>query len=162
RDLLRALRLFGDGRVTLGALAWARAGAGPWSPLALDCRGHPHGMLVVSEDQENELRAFCNLASRRAPDGDALAWALQRYELGCEGASPYEAPPDHLLAWRALLAREGPASGMLPGRLAALCAPPVRRVELTRRTLQAVALEQDFIAGSAREHAGGHALARGI
>jgi hypothetical protein len=26
RDLLRALRLFGDGRVTLGSLAWARAG----------------------------------------------------------------------------------------------------------------------------------------
>ena len=26
KDLLRALRLFGDGRVTLGALAWARVG----------------------------------------------------------------------------------------------------------------------------------------
>ena len=28
QDLLRALRLFGDGRVTLGALAWARVGDG--------------------------------------------------------------------------------------------------------------------------------------
>ena len=34
RDLLRALRLFGDGRVTLGALAWARVGGGAVEPAA--------------------------------------------------------------------------------------------------------------------------------
>ena len=38
-DLLRALRLFGDGRVALGALAWARVGGGAWSPLALGAGG---------------------------------------------------------------------------------------------------------------------------
>ena len=32
KDLLRALRLFGDGRVTLGALAWARVGDGALEP----------------------------------------------------------------------------------------------------------------------------------
>ena len=56
KDLLRALRLFGDGRVTLGALAWARVGAGAWNPLALGAGGRPHGMLVVSAEQEDELR----------------------------------------------------------------------------------------------------------
>ena len=35
KDLLRALRLFGDGRVALGALAWSRVGDGAWNPLAL-------------------------------------------------------------------------------------------------------------------------------
>ncbi|MHB8235356.1 MAG: hypothetical protein ACYDHT_11955, partial [Solirubrobacteraceae bacterium] len=38
-DLLSALRLFGDGRVTLGALAWARIGGGAWSPIALGAGG---------------------------------------------------------------------------------------------------------------------------
>ena len=124
KDLLRALRLFGDGRVTLGALAWARVGAGSWNPVALGAGGRPHGMLVVSAEQEDELRAFCNLVSRRAPDGNELAWALRRFELGCERASAYEALSDHLLALRALLEPEGPASGLLAGRIAALCATP--------------------------------------
>ena len=116
-DLLRALRLFGDGRVTLGALAWARVGGGRWTALALGAGGRPHGMLVVTAEQEDELRAFCNLVSRRAPHGNELAWALRRFELGCERESSFEALTDHLLALRALLEPEGPASGLLPGRL---------------------------------------------
>ena len=75
KDLLRALRLFGDGRVTLGALAWVRVGGGRVEPVALGAGGRPHGMLVVSAEQEDELRAFCNLVSRRAP-------ARQRARLG--------------------------------------------------------------------------------
>ncbi len=159
RDLLRALRLFGDGRVTLGALAWARVGNSAWSPLALGAGGRPHGMLVVTAEQEDELRAFCNLVSRRAPDGNELAWALRRFELGCERTSPYEALSDHLLALRALLEPEGPASGLLAGRLAALCATPERRLELTARTVEAIALERAVVAGSAVEHAAAEALA---
>jgi hypothetical protein len=147
KDLLRALRLFGDGRVTLGALAWARIGAGPWSALTVGTGGRPHGMLVVTAEHEDELRAFCNLVSRRAPHGNELAWALRRFELGCERDSPREALTDHLLALRALLEPEGPSSGLLAGRLAALCAMPEQRLELTRRIVQAVSLERDVIAG---------------
>ena len=44
-------------------------------------------MLVVTAEQEDELRAFCNLVSRRAPHGNELAWALRRFELGCERES---------------------------------------------------------------------------
>jgi hypothetical protein len=159
RDLLRALRLFGDGRVTLGGLAWARIGGGAWSPLALGAGGRPHGMLVVTAEQEDELRAFCNLVSRRAPHANEVAWALRRFELGCERISPYEALSDHLLALRALLEPEGPASGRLPGRLAALCAIPERRPELTERTAAAIELERAVVAGIAVEHAGAETLA---
>jgi hypothetical protein len=153
KDLLRALRLFGDGRVTLGALAWARVGAGAWNPLALGAGGRPHGMLVVTVEQEDELRAFCSLVSRRAPHGNELAWALRRFELGCERESPYEALSDYLLALRVLLEPEGPSSGLLAGRLAALCATPEHRVELTERIVQALALERAAIAGTSVKQA---------
>jgi hypothetical protein len=160
KDLLRALRLFGDGRVTLGALGWVRVGGGQWSPLALGAGGRPHGMLIVTSEQEDELRAFCNLVSRRAPDGNELAWALRRFELGCERESAYEALSDHLLALRALLEPEGAASGLLAGRLAALCATPARRLALTERTVQAITLERAIVEGSAVQHAAGVELAR--
>jgi hypothetical protein len=162
QDLLRSLRLFGDGRVTLGALAWARVGAGSWNPVALGAGGRPHGMLVVSAEQEDELRAFCNLVSRRAPDGNELAWALRRFELGCERASAYEALSDHLLALRALLEPEGPASGLLAGRIAALCATPEHRAKFTKRMVKAQALECAAIAGTAGQHASGLNLARDV
>ncbi len=158
-DLLRALRLFGDGRVTLGALAWARAGGGAWNPLALGTGGRPEGMLVVRAEQEDELRAFCNLVSRRAPHGNDLAWALGRFERGCERDSPYEALTDHLLALRALLEPEGDSSGMLSRRLAVLCAAPPQQAELSERIVQTLALERSIVAGTAVEHAGGQALA---
>jgi len=162
KDLLRALRLFGDGRVTLGALAWARVGTGAWNPVALGAGGRPHGMLVVTEQQEDELRAFCNLVSRRAPDGNALAWALSRFEMGCARERSYEALSDHLLALRALLEPEGPAVAMLPARLAALCATAENRDALAERTIQALELEQAVIAGGAVEHAAGQALAESM
>jgi hypothetical protein len=154
QDLLRALRLFGDGRVTLGALAWTRVGTGSWGPVAVGAGGRPHGMLVVAAEQEDELRAFCNLVSRRAPHGNELAWALRRFELGCERESSYEALSDHLTALRALLEPEGPTSGLLAGRLAALCATPEHRVALTERIVQALALERAVIAGTAKGRAG--------
>ena len=116
-------------------------------------------MLVVTAEQEDELRAFCNLVSRRAPHDNDLAWALRRFELGCERASPYEALSDNLLALRALLEPEGPASGLLAGRLAALCATAEQRGELTERTTRAIALERSLIAGTARKDGASQALA---
>ncbi len=160
KDLLRALRLFGDGRVTLGMLAWARLGSGAWSPQPLGTGGRPHGMLIVSAEQEDELRAFCSLVSRRAPHGNELAWALRRFELGSERHSPYEALTDHLLALRALLEPEGSTSGLLSRRLAALCAMPEGRQDLIDRAGQALTLERSFVTGAAVEHAGAEALAR--
>ncbi len=166
RELLRALRLFGDGRIALGPLAWTRVGAAPWETVALGAGGSPHGMLLVTAEQEDELRAFCNLISRRAPDASEIAWALRRFELGCDRASEYEGLSDHLLGLRALLGApsegepHGAPDGLLAGRLAALCATPEVRTEFVRRTLAAIALEREVMAGRAREHAAGLALAR--
>ena len=87
--------------------AWARR----VDPVAARRGRRPHGLLLVTADQEDELRAFCNLVSRRAPDGNELAWALRRFELGCERGDPIEALSDNLLALRAMLEPEGPASG---------------------------------------------------
>jgi hypothetical protein len=178
RELLRALRLFGDGRIALGARAWARVGDGQWSTLALGAGGHPHGILLVSAEQEDELRAFCNLVSRRSPHATPIAWALRRFELGCDRACEYEGLSDHLLALRALLADRrshrspigtpselesgGAPDGLLAGRLAALCATPERHAELAERTLAAIALEREAIAGAAVQRAGGLAVARDL
>jgi len=119
-------------------------------------------MLVVTAEQEDELRAFCNLVSRRTPRDNELAWALRRFELGCERESAYEALSDNLLALRALLEPEGPSSGLLAGRLAALCATPERRVELTERIVAAVALERSAIAGRLSDSAQSRALAEDV
>jgi hypothetical protein len=162
KDLLSALRLFGDGRVSLGALAWARIGAGNWTPLALGTGGRPHGMLVVTSEQEDELRAFCNLVSRRAPHDNDLAWALRRFELGCERETTYEGLTDNLLALRALLEPEGAASGRLAGRLAAICATAEQRAELTERMVRAIALERSLIAGTATKDAASQGLAEDV
>jgi hypothetical protein len=164
KDLLRALRLFGDGRIALGPLAWTRVGGGPWSAFATGGGGHPYGKLLVSAEQEDELRAFCNLVSRRAPHEGPLAWALRRFEMGCERPDEYDALSDHLLALRGLLladrVREGEASGLLASRIAALCAVPDEREALAERTLGAIALERDAIAGGVARHAGGLELVR--
>jgi hypothetical protein len=157
-DLVSALRLFGDGRVALGALGWARVGTGSWGPLALSAGRRPNGMLVITPEQEDELRAFCNLVSRRAPHDNDLAWALRRFELACERESPWEALTDGLLALRALLEPEGPGSGRLAGRLAALCATAEQRAELTERMTRAVALERSLIAGTAAKSSANRAL----
>jgi hypothetical protein len=159
-ELLRALRLFGDGRVTLGRLGWARVGTGAWVPLALPWAGRPHGMLVVTPEQEDELRAFCNLVARRAPRDDVPAWALARFEMGCERTTELQALSDYLLALRALLEPEGPSSGLLAGRLAVLCATPAERVAMTERVVRALALERAAIAGTAQERSGIDTLVR--
>jgi hypothetical protein len=166
RELLRALRLFGDGRIALGARAWARAGEGDWNTLALGSGGHPHGVLLVGAEQEDELRAFCNLVSRRTPHESPIAWALRRFELGCDRPSEYEALSDHLLALRALIGSpselqpDGAPNGLLAARLAALCATPERHSELAQRTLAAFELERETIAGAAAPRAGGLVVAR--
>jgi hypothetical protein len=164
RELLRALRLFGDGRVSFGPLGWVRSGGedSRWRPLALGAGGRPHGMLVVTAEQEDELRAFCELVSSRAPHADRLAWALRRFELGCERASDGEGLSDHLLALRALLEPEGPASGLLAARVAALCAKPAHRTGLIERITRALELERAVIAGGSGKRAHEKALARDV
>jgi hypothetical protein len=62
---------------------------------------------------------------------------------------PAEALSDHALALRALLEPEGPGSGRLAGRVAALCATEDGRAALAERVARTVALERPVIAGLA-------------
>ena len=158
RRLLTALRLYDPVRVALGPVAWERTGAGPWSLGDLGTGGRPRGVLTIAETAEDELRAFCNLVARRTPRGGEIAWALRRYELGCERPSAYEALTDHLLALRALLEPEGPQSGRLAGRVAVLCAPEDQRIRVTERVAHAVSMERAIIAGLAPVDGGVEAL----
>jgi hypothetical protein len=151
--LLRALRLFGDGRVCFASLGWARVGAGAWTPVALGGGATPRGKLVVTVEQEDELRAFCNLVSRRAPKADPIAWALRRFELGCDRGNPREALTDHLLALRALLEPEGAQVAMLAGRVATLCAKPQERAAAAERVARAVELEHSLVEGASVKQA---------
>jgi hypothetical protein len=162
RDLLCALRLFGDARVSLGGLAWIRVDGGRWRPVAVTEAGRPHGMLVLAEREEDELRAFCKLISRRSPQDGELSWALRRYQLGSERGGEHEALSDYLLALRALLEPDGAPRGALAGRLAALCAMPDQRAHLTEVVARAIELERAVISGRARERASSEDLVRAI
>jgi hypothetical protein len=150
RGLLTALRLVDAGGFALGSTAWARADAGPFQLVSLGIGGGvPRGAPYrVEPDEEDELRGFCNLVARRAQDAHGeIAWALRRFEMGCRRENPYESLTDHLMALRALLEPEGPGSGRLAQRLAAICATPEQQAALAERTAHAISLERGLIAG---------------
>jgi hypothetical protein len=149
RQLLTSLRLFEPGSYTLGPMAWTRIDSGPWQPVALGTSCRPDSLTLVPARQEDELRAFCSLIPRRLPDEGEVAWALARFELGCERADPRQALTDYLLALRVLLEPEGPSSGRLAQRLAMICAQPTERAALAERTARAISLERAVIAGLA-------------
>jgi hypothetical protein len=145
--LLTALRLYVEGAPALGPAAWLRSAGGPWQLAVLRATGAPRGRCAIAAEQEDELRAFANLIARRTPRAGELAWALRRFELGCERAEALDGLTDHLLALRALLEPEGPSSGQLPARLAALCALPDDRELLAEQIAHAISVEQAHIAG---------------
>ena len=150
RHVLSALRLFERGGFAVGPVGWARTEAGSWRSVSIGVAGRPRLLTIVPAAQQEELRAFCRLVARRDPHPE-LAWALARYEMGCERPSRGEALTDYLLALRALLEPEGPASGRLAQRLAVICARPEDRAALTERTARAVGLERSLIAGLSSE-----------
>ena len=149
RRLVRALRLYDAGAVALAPVGWARLDDGPWQMVDLH-GGSPARVgapLTIAEDQEDELRAFVSLAARRMPRGGELAWALRRFDLAAEREHASEALTDLLLALRALLEPEGVDSGLLPRRLAALCAQEEEREEMVERIADAVTLERAIVNG---------------
>ncbi|HWD85179.1 MAG TPA: hypothetical protein VG321_05465, partial [Solirubrobacteraceae bacterium] len=159
RRVLTALRLFERGGFALGPIGSLRIDGGAWRPVALGGSGRgARGRfeLVIPAAQEEEFRAFCNLIARRLPrpgleDSGAgeLAWALSRFEMGCERIAQFEALTDYLLALRALLEPEGATSGRLAGRLAVICAPVAQRQALAQRAAHAISLERAVVTGIA-------------
>jgi hypothetical protein len=158
RRILTALRLFERGGYALGPVGWARTEAGSWRPVPIGASGRHRLLTLVPASQEEELRAFCDLVTRRAPGGGELGWALSRFEMGCERLAPFEALTDYLLALRALLEPEGASSGRLAQRLSVICARPTERAELAERVAHAISLERAVITGLAAAHTGVDAL----
>jgi hypothetical protein len=152
RRLQTALRLWDDAEPALGPTAWARTDGAPWLaiPLATGLR-RTTGDCLLTPEEEDPLRAFCSLVARRTPRSGELAWALRRFELGCERGTPLEALTDWLLCARALLA-EPDAVGYerLSERLAAICATPDEREDLVAGLRRAIAMERAVIAGLVR------------
>jgi hypothetical protein len=152
RRLQTALRLWDDAEPALGPTAWARTGGAPWLavPLATGLR-RPSGDCLLAPEEEDPLRAFCSLVARRTPRSGELAWALRRFELGCERGTPLEALTDWLLCARALLA-EPEAGGyeLLAERMAAICAVPGDRADLAAGLRRAIAMERGVVAGIVR------------
>lgn len=149
RRLLLGLQLYDGSGPALAQLGWTRTDGGTWQPVALGAACPPRGLLQVAPEHEDELRAFLSLIARRTPKHGQIAWALRRYELACERAAAAEALSDLLLALRALLEPEGPGSGLLASRLAALCAEPGDRPRLAERVEHAASVERGVIAGLA-------------
>jgi hypothetical protein len=152
RRLQTALRLWDDAEPSLGPTAWGRTDGSAWFavPLANGIR-RPTGDCLVHEEEEDALRAFCSLVSRRTPRSGELAWALRRFELGCERPSAVEALTDWLLAGRALLAdADQPGYDRMAPRIAAICATPEERPAMERRLHSAISLERAAVAGLVR------------
>jgi len=147
RGLVEALQLFGEACVALDPVGWMRVDDGSWHATVIGREAPTRGVLTIAELQEDEVRAFCSLVSRRAPRGGELAWALSRFRMGCERDTRWETLTDHLLALRALLEPEGPHTARLPGRLAALCALPGERPALAHRMADVLALERTVMEG---------------
>ena len=151
--VVTGLRLWANGAVGLGPLAWRQIAEGRWQPLPLagtPARGEPW-MLLSGE--EAAVRGFLE-AIDKAPRPGAVAEALERFELG--DARPGDVAPlsDYLLALAALLDCAGEAGrASLPLRMAALCAEEGERRIVQRRVELAVSLERFMMGGGSTEGA---------
>jgi hypothetical protein len=152
RRLQTALRLWDDAEPALGPTAWARTDGSAWIavPLATGLR-RPAGDCLLSSEEEDPLRAFCGLVSRRTPRAGELAWALRRFELGCERGNVVEALTDWLLVAKALFADVDRAGyDGVAERIAAICAELPDRQRLEARVREAISLERAAMAGFVR------------
>lgn len=152
RRLQTALRLWDDAEPALGPTAWARTDGSTWMavPLATGIR-RAQGDCLLNADEEDPLRAFCGLVARRTPRSGELAWALRRFELGCERGSAVEALTDWLLAARALFADvDRPGYEFVAERVAAICAEPGDHERLEQRVREAISMERAAVAGFVR------------
>jgi hypothetical protein len=148
RKLLTALRLFKPGVVSFGPVGWGRVDEGAWQPLPLGFSGPGRGgPFLITAHEEAELVELVELVVDSRPAG-RIAWALSRFEMGCERPLDTEALSDYLLALESLLeAGDDAGRASLTLRLAALCAEEHERKAVQRRVELAFALERWVMGG---------------
>jgi hypothetical protein len=151
--LVTAMRLWAPGVVGLAAPGWRRADEGRWQPLPLGGGGQAAGdsrTWLLPEGEEPAFREFFAAIDPAKPP-PTVAWALARFEMGCERGADAEALSDYLLALRALLdATSDAGEASLALRVAALCAEEGVRRTVQRRVEAAVALERFAMGGGPR------------
>ncbi len=121
-ELISVMRLFKAGGVSLGPHAFAPTGEGRWRRIATGAPAPRDGGYRLDEEETAELVDLAEALEARPDPAGPLAWAVRRFELGCERPSALEGLSDHLLALRAVLDGQGPVGASLPMRAAALIA----------------------------------------
>ena len=147
-ELITVMRLFKEGGVGLGPYAFARTGEGSWKRIATGAGAvRPGGYRLTKSEAESLAEFACTLEVRPDPEG-ALAWAVERFEMGRSRESAMKGLSDHLLALRSVLGGDGPVGASLPKRAAALIEDdPVARGVCHERIEAAIALERSLMAG---------------
>ncbi|MGI8633509.1 MAG: hypothetical protein ACR2NA_13325 [Solirubrobacterales bacterium] len=130
RHLVSLLRLFAPGGVALGPHAWTRRPGGSWQRVATGSGAVRPGGYTLADSDLEELVGLAHALSARPLRRGALAWAISRFESGCERISPLDGLSDQLLALRGLLDGGGPAGVGKSLRVAALCAEPADRMDV--------------------------------
>lgn len=153
-DLISVMRLFKAGGVGLGPHAFAPTGEGRWRRIATGAPAPRADSYKLTEEETAQLVELAEtLEARPDPDGP-LAWAVRRFELGCERPSPGEGLSDHLLALRSVLDGQGPVGASLPMRAAALIADgSTDRLGARERVEAALELERAQMSGASTESA---------
>jgi hypothetical protein len=153
-DLISVMRLFKAGGVGLGPHAFAPTGEGRWRRIATGAPAPRGDGYKLNEDEAAQLVEFAETLEARPDPAGPLAWAVGRFELGCERPSPAEGLSDHLLALRAVLDGQGPVGASLPMRAAALIADgSTGRLAARERVEAALQLERAQMSGSSVEGA---------
>ena len=151
-DLVRGLRLWAPGVLAPTGSAWVRSDEGPWQHFDVEPNGPGRGDPWIADEEDGaELREFLAAIEQARVPG-RIAWALERFELGCERPRDAEALSDYLMALKALLdATDEPGRASLSLRLAALCAEEPDRRAVQRRTEAAFALERFLVGGGSAD-----------
>jgi hypothetical protein len=155
RELVSVMRLFKPGGVGLGPYAFAQTGEGSWRRIATGAPAPRGGGYRLSEEDAAELVELASTLEARPDPSGSLAWAVRRFELGCERATALEGLSDHLLALRAVLDGQGPVGASLPMRAAALVADGSEgRLAVRERIEAALELERALMTGAPAAEAG--------
>jgi len=149
-DLISVMRLFKPGGVGLGPHAFVPSGEAGWRRLPTGAPAPRKGGYRLDRDETEQLVELAETLEARPDPSGPLAWAVRRFELGCERPSALEGLSDHLLALRAVLDGQGPVGASLPMRAAALiAADSADRLAARERLEAAMELERARMAGAA-------------
>jgi hypothetical protein len=153
-ELVSVMRLFKGGGVGLGPHAFAPTGEGRWRRIATGAPAPRGGGYKLNEEEADQLVELAEILEARPDPAGPLAWAVGRFELGCERPSALEGLSDHLLALRAVLDGQGPVGASLPMRAAALIADGSTDRLSARETVEAaMEMERAEMAGGSIEGA---------